>query len=414
MVLAALGTIRAESEGFLPISEFQSPYNTRPGGAPFALYEGRLGNQPGEGARFKGRGFVQLTGRYNYAKYGQVIGVDLTANADLANAPEVVALLLAEFLANHAGAMRTALASRQFAAARKLVNGGSHGLNRFKDVFALADTAWPLATSAAASVGKVGRSATSKATAKATSKATAAPATRRSLTVRKDPTDIKDRPYLPPPVGLQAAFPTDEDIAKFLPAYSRAGMSLNQGQEGACTGFVLACAVNYLRWAKDGYPKKMDSVSPRMFYNCARRYDEYAGEDYDGSSCRGAFKGWFNNGVCMEGDWPFSDTQLLQPKYGYAQRAADNTLGVYYRVELASITDMQAAIQSTGAVYVSAYTHSGWDTVKKTTRPPANHGALPAIDFDGRPSKIDVDWQHRRRRLSQAAGAGRWRGRVGQ
>ena len=102
-----------------------------------------------------------------------------------------------------------------------------------------------------------------------------APATRRSLTVRKDPKDIKDRPYLPPPVGLQAAFPTDEDIAKFLPAYSRAGMSLNQGQEGACTGFVLACAVNYLRWAKDGYPKKMDSVSPRMFYNCARRYDEY-------------------------------------------------------------------------------------------------------------------------------------------
>ena len=234
----------------------------------------------------------------------------------------------------------------------------------------------------------MGRRATSKATSKDT-KATTAPATRRSLTVRKDPKDIKDRPYLPPPVGLQAAFPSDEDIAKFLPAYSRAGMILNQGQEGACTGFGLACVVNYLRWAKDGYPKKMDSVSPRMFYNFARRYDEYAGEDYDGSSCRGALKGWFNNGVCMEGDWPFSDTQLLQPKYGYAQRAADNTLGVYYRVELASITDMQAAIQSTGAVYVSAYTHPGWDTVKKTTRPPANHGALPAIDFDGRPSKID-------------------------
>ena len=91
----------------------------------------------------------------------------------------------------------------------------------------------------------------------------------------------------------------------------------------------------------------------------------------------------------MEGDWPFSDTQLLQPKYGYLQRAANNMLGVYYRVELASITDMQAAIQSTGAVYVSAYTHPGWDTVKETTRPPANHGALPVIDFDGRPSKID-------------------------
>ena len=48
-------------------------------GAPFALYDDRLGNQPGDGARFKGRGFVQLTGRYNYAKYGPVVGVDLTA-----------------------------------------------------------------------------------------------------------------------------------------------------------------------------------------------------------------------------------------------------------------------------------------------------------------------------------------------
>ena len=191
--------------------------------------------------------------------------------------------------------MRSALASGQFAAARKLVNGGPHGLNRFKDVFARADPVWPAATPAAASVRKVGHSVTSKAT----SKATAAPATRRSLTVRKDPKDIKVRPYLPPPVSLQAAFPSDEDIPTFLSAYSQAGMILNQGQEGACTGFGLACVVNYLRWAKDGHPKKIESVSPRMFYNFACRYDEYAGEDYDGSSCRGALKGWFNNGVCI-------------------------------------------------------------------------------------------------------------------
>ncbi|MCS5945205.1 hypothetical protein LNP25_01230 [Klebsiella variicola subsp. variicola] len=41
--------------------------------------------------------------------------------------------------------------------------------------------------------------------------------------------------------------------------------------------------VNYLRWRKAGFPKKLDSVSPRMLLgNFARRYDEYAGEDYDG------------------------------------------------------------------------------------------------------------------------------------
>ena len=45
-----------------------------------AAYEGRqdLGNtQPGDGVRFKGRGLIQLTGRANYAKYGQSIGRDL-------------------------------------------------------------------------------------------------------------------------------------------------------------------------------------------------------------------------------------------------------------------------------------------------------------------------------------------------
>lgn len=143
-------------------------------------------------------------------------------------------------------------------------------------------------------------------------------------------------------------------------------MILNQGKESACTGFGLACVVNYLRWAKADYPKKMDSVSPRMFYNFARRYDEYAGENCDGSSCRGAIKGWFNHGVCMESDWPFSDHEILQPKYGYAKNAINNTLGVYYRIDMKSITDMQAAIQSVGAVYVSAFTHTGWDGSSST------------------------------------------------
>ncbi len=387
MVCAALGTIRAESEGFLPISEMQSQFNTRGVQAPFGAYEGRadLGNtQSGDGARFKGRGFVQLTGRANYQKYGHALGLDLTANADLANAPEVAALLLATFLADRADALRSAIAAGRYAQARKLVNGASHGLERFRDVFRLAETVWPPGAPAVAPATRARRASA----AAAALGAVAATAQKRRLTVRKDPADLRDRPYTPPPVGLQDAFPSDAEICRFLPAYGRAGMVLDQGQEGACTGFGLACVVNYLRWRKFAMPAAMESVSPRMLYNFARRYDEYAGEDYDGSSCRGALKGWFNHGVCLESDWPYNAASQ-QPKYGYARRANAITLGVYYRIERKSVADVQAAIQEVGAVYVSAFTHAGWSALAQRRGPPRGHQDIALIAFDGRPSEVD-------------------------
>ncbi|GAB3325435.1 hypothetical protein GCM10027299_23540 [Larkinella ripae] len=49
-----------------------------------------LGNtQAGDGARFKGRGYVQLTGRNNYKRAGALLGVDLISNPDLAKKPEL-------------------------------------------------------------------------------------------------------------------------------------------------------------------------------------------------------------------------------------------------------------------------------------------------------------------------------------
>ncbi len=53
----------------------------------FKKYDGRgdLGNtQPGDGLRFKGRGFVQITGRANYTKYKEILGVDLVKKPELA------------------------------------------------------------------------------------------------------------------------------------------------------------------------------------------------------------------------------------------------------------------------------------------------------------------------------------------
>ena len=96
----------------------------------------QLGNLgPPDGANFCGRGFVQLTGRNNYTRYGKEIGQDLVGNPALANQPAIAAQLLACFLSDREGAIRAALAASDLAAARKLVNGGSNGLDRFTSAY---------------------------------------------------------------------------------------------------------------------------------------------------------------------------------------------------------------------------------------------------------------------------------------
>ena len=60
-------------------------------------YEGRadLGNtQAGDGKRFLGRGYVQITGRANYHKASNLVGKDLVANPDLALDPEIAARII--------------------------------------------------------------------------------------------------------------------------------------------------------------------------------------------------------------------------------------------------------------------------------------------------------------------------------
>jgi peptidoglycan L-alanyl-D-glutamate endopeptidase CwlK len=138
MILMALSTIRAETEGFVPIDEFKSRYNTPPSGAPFSLYDNRkdLGNKgPTDGADFKGRGFIQLTGRANYTKLGAQIGKNLVENPNLANDPEVAAEILAAFLKNVERRIREALLTYDLKTARRAVNGGTHGLDRFESAF---------------------------------------------------------------------------------------------------------------------------------------------------------------------------------------------------------------------------------------------------------------------------------------
>lgn len=146
MVFLAFGTIAAESAGFAPINEQPSQYNTTDLSNTesfFDKYENndRLGNTSlGDGARFKGRGFIQLTGRYNYAYYGPRLepSVNLVADPEKANDPEIAAKLLALFIWDKKATAIACLRDTppDYAGARKLVNGGSHGLEAFTRVYA--------------------------------------------------------------------------------------------------------------------------------------------------------------------------------------------------------------------------------------------------------------------------------------
>jgi peptidoglycan L-alanyl-D-glutamate endopeptidase CwlK len=140
MVLMALATIRTETETFLPISEYPSPFNTSPGGQPFDKYDHRadLGNQgPPDGANFRGRGFVQLTGRANFQKHGQAIGLEtqLLTKPTLAHQSETAAKLLASFLKAHEPQLRTALQQNNLMEARRIVNGGLNGYPQFEQAY---------------------------------------------------------------------------------------------------------------------------------------------------------------------------------------------------------------------------------------------------------------------------------------
>jgi len=59
-----------------------------------SVYANRNGNgdfESGDGNRFRGRGFIQLTGRGNYRQIGEDIGVDLESNPELMENPEIAA-----------------------------------------------------------------------------------------------------------------------------------------------------------------------------------------------------------------------------------------------------------------------------------------------------------------------------------
>lgn len=142
-----------ESAGFTAVSEnlnysadglkrifpkyFPEPLNQTYARKPVKIasraYAGRMGNgdeASGEGYKFRGRGYIQLTGKLNYANFGKFIGEDTVANPDLVASKYSLASAAFFFDVNKLWEICDKGASVDVVTVlTKRINGGTNGLD---------------------------------------------------------------------------------------------------------------------------------------------------------------------------------------------------------------------------------------------------------------------------------------------
>jgi putative chitinase len=110
------------------------------------VYANRMGNgneASGDGFRYRGRGWLQLTGRDNYRVFGERIGIDLESDPERAAEPATAWRIAAAYLASRRRSGKTALEwadANNVEMVTRIVNGGTNGLadRRQKTAAALA------------------------------------------------------------------------------------------------------------------------------------------------------------------------------------------------------------------------------------------------------------------------------------
>ena len=130
---------------YFPTEALAKQYERQPAKIANKVYGGRMGNGPessGEGAKYCGRGYIQLTGKDNYIAFGKSIGVDMTVNPDLVSSQ--YSLLSAAWFFSKNGLHKMADEGSTDAVVTKItkrVNGGTIGLadriKHFKEYYHL-------------------------------------------------------------------------------------------------------------------------------------------------------------------------------------------------------------------------------------------------------------------------------------
>ena len=128
---------------YFPTQALAESYQRKPEKIANRVYASRMGNgdeASGEGFKFRGRGFIQLTGKSNYTAFGKAIGVDIIANPDLV-ATKYPLLSAAWFFSKNCLAKCKDASDASVLAVTKCVNGGTIGLadrqKHFKEYYHL-------------------------------------------------------------------------------------------------------------------------------------------------------------------------------------------------------------------------------------------------------------------------------------
>jgi putative chitinase len=130
---------------YFPTEAAAASYARNPQKIANKVYGGRMGNGPessGEGYKFRGRGYIQLTGKENYTAFGKAIGEDILSNPD--KVASTYALLSAAWFFSKNGLHKMADGGATDAVVTsitKRVNGGTIGLpdriKHFKEYYHL-------------------------------------------------------------------------------------------------------------------------------------------------------------------------------------------------------------------------------------------------------------------------------------
>jgi putative chitinase len=141
-VAAFVAQLAHESGQFLFMEEIWGPTQAQRRYEPVSTLAATLGNtESGDGKRFKGRGPIQITGRANYRRFGDLLGLDLVSNPARAAHPEL-AFRIAGLFWSKKGLSELAdrATDEAFREITRRINGGFNGLDDRRKFYAVART----------------------------------------------------------------------------------------------------------------------------------------------------------------------------------------------------------------------------------------------------------------------------------